>query len=63
MLNIESEKYIDVVQILNVESRLLRTVQVNGFNKSIDVSNLGKGVYFIKIKSENNYYVIRVIKR
>ncbi|MCT4636710.1 MAG: FG-GAP-like repeat-containing protein [Bacteroidales bacterium] len=63
ILNIESEKYIDVVQILNVESRLLRTVEVNGFNKSIDISDLNRGVYFIKIKSENNYYVIRVVKR
>jgi hypothetical protein len=63
IVNIESENYIDIIQILNVESRLLRTVEVKGFNKSIDISDLNRGVYFIKIKSKNNYYVIRVVKR
>ncbi|GEM_PF-3320779 len=63
ILNIDSEKYISRIEILNLESRVLRSINVNGYNKSVDISNLNRGVYFIKIRSENNYYIIRVVKR
>jgi hypothetical protein len=63
ILNIDSEKYIDLVQILDMESRMIRSIDVDGYNKSVDVGTLNKGVYLVKIKSGNKLYIIRLVKK
>jgi hypothetical protein len=63
ILNIDSEKHIDIVQILDMESRLIRSIDVDGYKKSVDLGTLNKGVYLVKIKSGNNLYIIRIVKK
>ena len=59
-LFIETEMAVEEISVYDVYGRQQSTV--NG-QQSIDISNLSNGIYFVKIKSENNEVVKRFIKK
>lgn len=52
-LNIEMDEYPDRVQIVNLTGAVLISEKLNSKNFEIDVSHLSKGMYFVKIISQN----------
>ena len=60
-LFIESEIQVKEVSIFDIYGR--QQLAVSGQQSAIDVSNLSNGVYFVKVKSENNEVVKRFIKK
>ena len=50
------------VNIYNVLGKLIKTDKVNTTNNSIDISNLSKGIYLLKINSENQFITKKLIK-
>lgn len=62
-LFIETENEINEVVVYDVYGRIQQTMVNDQQSLSIDVSNLSNGVYFVKIKSENNEVVKRFIKK
>lgn len=61
LLNIEVESLIEHINITNVLGQTVM-VQDNLVNKTINVSSLKAGVYFLNISSNNQNQVIRFIK-
>jgi len=60
LINIDSEFPINNVEIYSVLGKKLLSTSVN-LNR-IDISNLNKGIYFIKVYSSNNVGIKRVVK-
>jgi cytoskeletal protein RodZ len=56
-----TEEYIEEISIYNVSGVLIHK-EIDFNNKSIDVSEIVSGVYFIKIKTENETFVQKFIK-
>ncbi|WP_341222093.1 endonuclease [Polaribacter atrinae] len=50
------------VEVYNVLGKLIKTQNVNTNHNSMDVSNLSKGIYLVKIKSENQSITKKLIK-
>jgi len=59
-ININSKLHINKVEIYSVLGRQILSTSLN-LNR-IDISNLNKGIYFIKVYSSNNIGIKRVIK-
>jgi len=59
-ININSKLHINKVEIYSVLGKQILSTSVN-LNR-IDISNLNKGVYFIKVYSSNNVGINRVVK-
>jgi len=54
---------IKTIEIVDLTGKLIKQISVsNNEQCDIDVSNLNKGIYFLKIASNNNIEVIRFIK-
>ena len=51
------------VNIYNVLGKLVKTEKVDTKNNSIDISNLVKGVYLLKIASQNQIITKKLIKK
>lgn len=51
-----------VVNIYNVLGKLITNEKVNIDNSQIDISNLSKGIYLVKINSENQFITKKLIK-
>ncbi|KGL64051.1 endonuclease [Polaribacter sp. Hel1_85] len=51
------------INIYNVLGKLIKTEKVNTNNNSIDISSLSKGVYLVKINSENEIITKKLIKK
>jgi endonuclease I/chitodextrinase len=50
------------ITIYNVLGKLIRTENVNANTNSIDISSLSKGMYVVKINSENQFITKKLIK-
>jgi uncharacterized delta-60 repeat protein len=50
------------IQILNIEGQLLKRLTANENNVSVDISDLSKGLYFVKLISEEGICVKKFIK-
>ena len=46
---------IEKIDLINVNGQIVRTINVTSANQQIDLSNLAKGLYLIKVRS-NKYY-------
>jgi hypothetical protein len=57
-LNILIDTKIDAVEILKLDG----TVLIEGTTNNINVSSLTKGVYLVKVQSENKTYTTRISK-
>ena len=51
-----------LIEIINSQGQIIRTVNLAENQTSIDVSNLSSGIYFIKAKTENGIEVRKFIK-
>jgi hypothetical protein len=61
-INIECKNSIKTIQLYDVQGRLLQTKLVDGLQTSIDISEKSKGIYFLKITSNNGSKVEKVVK-
>ncbi len=51
-------------QLLDVQGRVLRNQQfknVQNLNEPLDITNFAKGVYFLKVQTENRFRVLKVV--
>lgn len=51
-----------ILNLYNVEGELINRFDLNSYNTTISLQNLGSGVYFLEIINDNNYERIKVIK-
>ncbi len=51
------------VEIIGVSGNVVRSFCVESASSSLDFSSLSKGVYFLKIKNENQTQYLRIIKK
>jgi len=51
-----------VIEIINIEGQLIKTLSANGNKTNIDVSAFQSGVYFIKIQTEDGIAFKKVVK-
>ncbi|MBK8805838.1 MAG: T9SS type A sorting domain-containing protein [Bacteroidales bacterium] len=50
------------VEILNTESRILQSIQLQAETTTVQIDNLKAGIYFLKINSSNGVVVKKLIK-
>jgi predicted extracellular nuclease len=51
------------VQIYNVLGKLIKTASISQSNKEIDISNLSKGIYLVKIHMDTKFITKKLIKK
>jgi hypothetical protein len=51
-----------VIQILNIQGQLIKTLVANDGKTNIDISNLARGVYIVEAKTENVIEVKKFVK-
>lgn len=61
-LNLSYNKEISSVEIFNLLGQKVNSVEVNSNDTQIDMSNLSKGAYMVKVTSDNQVKTIKVIK-
>jgi hypothetical protein len=62
LITIECNNTIKSVQLYDVQGRILQTNVVNESQASLDMSSQSKGIYFIKIISDNGMKVQKIVK-
>ncbi len=62
ILNIENDSKINTIKIYDLTGKELVTKEFDAKNVNIDVSNLPKGIYMVKIGSKNSNRTIKIIK-
>lgn len=62
ILTIANSNSIDSVEIISYLGQLISNVKVNDLLANINVSDLSKGVYFVKISSQDQFKTIKIIK-
>jgi len=61
MVNIESPIKITAIRVLNITGQVVMDIEVNATNHQLDVSDLRRGMYVFKIKSEEGSIVKKVM--
>jgi arabinogalactan endo-1,4-beta-galactosidase len=54
------ERFIDTIQIYDINGRLIKSSATKGYSQTIDISSLKSGLYFLKI---NNTEVLKFLKK
>ncbi len=63
IINVNSEENrINKISINNISGQKVYEKQVKGFDSSVNISNLSKGVYFVNIETEKGIFVEKFIK-
>lgn len=60
-LTIQSEETIDQIEIFNISGQILRSF--NSQSKVINIQNLGSGIYFIRLRSDDSFTMKKFIKQ
>jgi hypothetical protein len=60
-LNIETPQ-ISIIEILNLQGQIIKTINTVEKETSIDISSFAKGMYFVKVKTERGIAVKKFIK-
>ena len=50
------------IKMYNVLGKLIKTNKINSKNNNLDISSLRKGIYLLKINSENQFVTRKIIK-
>ena len=50
------------IKMFNVLGKLIKTNKINSKNNNLDISSLRKGIYLLKINSENQFVTRKIIK-
>ncbi|NTW34374.1 MAG: T9SS type A sorting domain-containing protein, partial [Bacteroidetes bacterium] len=53
--------YDGVVEIINVEGQIVKTLNISDINTTVDITNLLYGVYTIKVITNNKIFVKKLI--
>ena len=61
-VNINCSNTIKSLQLFDMEGRLIETKIVNSLNSKFNISNQSKGVYFLKIQTENGLFSEKIMK-
>lgn len=61
-ININSDNTIKLIELFDVQGRILQTKIESNNNTTLDISNKANGLYFIRITTENGIKVEKVIK-
>lgn len=61
LVNIEFERLVDSFDIIDNMGQVIETIFPTSNFLSLDISNLEAGMYFVKIKKENEIYALRLI--
>ena len=61
-LSISNSNTIDFIEITSVLGQKILAQKVNDLETEIDMSNLSKGIYFVKIGSQNQEKVVKIVK-
>jgi len=62
-VNISATKKITRIEIVDAQGRLIKSTNENSSEVKIDVSDLAKGIYFLKVLDENsNSETFRLIR-
>ncbi len=61
-VRIESEDIINVAHIVDLQGRIVKEATLNEEMINLDVSSLSRGIYIIKILSNNQYYTYKLLK-
>ena len=62
ILNINSAKTIDLVEIYNITGQKVSAISNFGNNKQINLSSLSSGVYLVKVAGDNFSETIKIVK-
>jgi hypothetical protein len=62
VLNLSYDKEISNVEIYNLLGQKVSTSKINANEAQIDMSNLSKGAYMVKVTSDNQIKTIKVVK-
>ena len=62
VLIVESETKIDLLEITDLMGRTVLTKTADASKVTIDVSGLAKGLYLLKVKSDNNYGQLKIVR-
>jgi len=63
IIEIQCEKKITGIEIIDASGRVLMSQKVNSLNTSINLTDLESGVYFVRSEIEDEYTVERVVRR
>lgn len=63
IVNIKANSAIKLIEIYDVQGRIIQTRSTNQEAESIDVSAYSNGIYFLKIKTELGEKVEKIVKR
>ncbi|WP_411894831.1 FG-GAP-like repeat-containing protein [Winogradskyella sp. A2] len=63
ILNIDSFKIIDKLEVFNLLGEKYKSVEPNSKDISLDIYQLGTGVYFIRLSSQNTHEIMKFIKK
>lgn len=61
-LSISNSSIIDTIEITSVLGQKIVTKPVNDLQTEIDLSDISKGIYFVKVASEGHEKVVKIIK-
>ena len=61
-INITSQSTLKSIELFDVQGRLMETHILDEMNTMIDITNKAKGIYFLKITSDNGTKVEKIIK-
>ena len=50
------------IRMYNILGKLIKTNKINSKNNNIDISAFPKGIYLLKINSENQFITKKIIK-
>lgn len=58
----ETEVYPAILEILNLEGKLLKTRKIDTYIATVDLSDLNSAIYFVKVKTGKNTYLKKIQK-
>jgi hypothetical protein len=62
LINIDSKNTIKIIDLYDVQGRIIETHLIDEMNSTIDISSKAKGIYFLKITSDKGSKVEKIIK-
>jgi|TARA_B110000902_G_C14271815_1_gene573459 hypothetical protein len=63
MLNVQADVENGVVDILNLDGKVISSFDMNGYTGKKDVSRLAAGLYFVRLHTPNGYEFLRFVKK
>ncbi|WP_281238185.1 T9SS type A sorting domain-containing protein [Flavobacterium praedii] len=62
VLTVSNTSIIDEVSLISIKGEILLVKKINNLHSEIDLSNLSKGIYFLKVKAEGTEKIVKLIK-